>query len=280
MIGQFVITLREGFEAILLVTIVIAYLKRSGRLDEVKYAYYGAFTALISGFIIATLVLTLYGGLKGEQKELFEGIASYLAVGVLTYMILWMAGKDIRGEIENKAKEKFAWGVAFITFIFVVREVIETVLFLTPFMTLDTTGTIIGGASGLLVSFILSLAIVRFEYRVSLKRFFYITSILLAFIASGLIGYGTHELVEVLESYGYEPWFFEKAYDLGLSETNIFHHKGIVGSVFSVLFGYSASMEYVRVFLQFGYLATILSMIYQSYRERTNNRIDERATYS
>ncbi len=280
MIGQFVITLREGFEAILLVVIVIAYLKKTGRAGDLKYAYYGALTALIAGFVIAFGVLSFYGGLEGEQKELFEGIASYLAVGVLTYMILWMAGKDIKGEIETKTSQRFGWGIALVTFIFVVREVIETVLFLTPFVAQDVTATAVGASAGIAVSLVLSLAILRFEYRLSLRKFFYITSILLAFIASGLVGYGTHELIEVAESRGYESWLFDKAYDLGIDESNPLHNKGIIGSIFSVLIGYSASMEYLRVFLQFGYMAVTLGLIHLSYRTRITKALSKRSSPS
>ncbi len=278
MIGQFVITLREGFEAILLVAIVVAYLKRTGRLDEVKYAYYGAFAALFSGAVIALAVLGIYGGLKGDQKGLFESMAAYIAVIVLTYMIIWMARKDVRKEVERKAEQKFAWGIAFVAFIFVVREVIETVLFLTPFAARDVAGTIAGVTAGIVVSIGLSLAILRFEYKLSLKKFFYVTSILLAFIASGLLGYGTHELIEVLEGNGHESWFFENAYSLGINESSFLHNKGVIGSIFAVLFGYSASMEYLRAFLQFGYLISALILIRWSYKAKSRNLSESRAT--
>ena len=266
MIGQFVITMREGFEATLLVAVLVAYLRRSNRIDEIRYAYLGSLIALLSGIIVAFFILTLFGGLKGTQKEIFESLASYLAVAVLTYMILWMAGEKIKEEIEYKARRKFQWGIAIVAFIFVVREVIETILFLTPFVSRDAFGTLLGGLAGLGFAILLSIAIFRVEFRISIRKFFYVTSIFLAFIASGILGYGTHELVEVAEGYGYESWLFEKAYNLGLTADNPLHHKGIVGGVFSVLFGYSASMEWIRVFLQFGYLSIMLALILKKYR--------------
>lgn len=268
MMGQFVITLREGFEAVLLVAILMAYLRKTERSEEIKYAYYGAFTALISGVAIALAVIGLYGGLHGEQKELFEGFASYLAVAVLTYMIVWMAGKDVKGEIERKAEKRFSWGIGLIAFIFVVREVIETVLFLTPFAIRDAAGTIVGAIAGIIIAFLLSLAITRLEYRMSLKKFFYVTSILLAFIASGLAGYGTHELIEVAEEEGMESWVFEPIYKISIDESHPLHHKGVIGSVFSVLFGYTVKMEWLRAIVQFGYLFLALLLIHKSYRAR------------
>lgn len=108
MLGQFVISLREGLEAVLLVAILVAYLKRSGRAEEVPYAYYGAIAALFTGFAAAFGAVAIYGGLEEEQKVLFEATASYLAVAVLTYMILWMAGKTLRRRSKVKPRESFS----------------------------------------------------------------------------------------------------------------------------------------------------------------------------
>ncbi len=277
MIGQFVITLREGFEAILLVAILIAYLRKTGRIEDLRYAYYGVVAALLAGAVAALGIMILYGGLSEERKQIFEGVAAFLAAGVLTYMILWMAGRDVRSEIESKTQKAFGWGVTLIAFIFVVREVIETILFLTPFITQSFMETILGAVSGIAVALVLSLGIFRFEYRLSLRKFFYITSIMLAFIASGLIGYGTHEFIEALEERGYESWLFEEAYSLGIDKNNPLHHKNAIGGIFSVLIGYSSSMEYLRVFLQFGYLAAAILMIYLSYSGYREKKADEKA---
>ncbi|MET1124072.1 MAG: FTR1 family protein [Archaeoglobaceae archaeon] len=265
MMGQLVITLREGFEAALLVAVLVAYLKRSGRVEEVRFAYYGTAAAILAGFAIAAAVILAYGGLQGEQKELFEGFASYLAVAVLTYMILWMAGRDVRGEVDRKAEVRFRWGIAAIAFVFVVREVIETVLFLAPFASADFTSTVTGAVAGIVAALVLAVLILKFEYRMSLRKFFYVTSVLLAFIAAGLLGYGTHEFVEVLEEKGLEHPIFEKAYSLGIDESHPLHHKGLIGGVLAVMFGYSASMEWIRLILQLGYLAAMLLLIQGAY---------------
>lgn len=265
MMGQFVITLREGFEAALLVAILVAYLRRSGKTAEIKYAYAGTLIALVLGLLAAFGVIATVGALEEEQKALFEGTASYLAVAVLTYMIVWMSGKNVKEEIESKASSRIRWGIAAIAFVFVVREVFETVLFLTPYVTQDALGTLTGTIAGLAAALILSLAIFRLEYRMDIKKFFYVTGILLAFIASGLAGYGTHELIEFAEEEGYDSWLFEKAYTLGIDSSNPLHHKGAIGSILAVMFGYSASMEWLRVFVQFGYLFTALLLIQRKY---------------
>ncbi|WP_456478268.1 FTR1 family protein [Geoglobus ahangari] len=265
MMGQFVITLREGFEAALLVAILVAYLRRSGKTAEVRYAYTGALIAIVLGLIAALGLVLTAGALGEEQKVLFEGAASYLAVAVLTYMIVWMSGKNVREEIESRASSRIRWGIAAIAFVFVVREVFETVLFLTPYATRDALGTLAGAGAGIAAALLLSLAVFRLEYRMDMRRFFYVTGILLAFIASGLAGYGTHELIEFAEEKGYKSWLFEEAYALGIDASNPLHHKGAVGSVLAVMFGYSASMEWLRVFVQFGYLLVTLLLIHRRY---------------
>ncbi len=263
MYAQMLVTFREAFEALLLVVVILAYLKRSGRLEELRFAYAGAILAVAFGVLLSFGILKLYGGLK--EKELFEGLASYLAVAVLTTVVLWMAGRDVKSDVEKRMSEKLKWGIVVVAFIFVVREVIETVLFLTPYFVSDPEGTILGVFAGIVLASLLSYAVLRMEYRISLRKFFYYTSVLLVFIASGLLGYGTHELVEYFEEKGYESWLFGKAFDLGVDESSLFHDKNVIGSVLAI-FGYSVSMEYVRALVHFGSLLSFLLAVSLRYK--------------
>lgn len=266
--AQMIISLREAFEALLLVAILVVYLEKTGRFGEKKYVYSGGFFALTIGAIAALTVYAIYGGLEELQKQIFEAITAFLAVIVLTYMILWMAGRKVSSEIESKATKSFGWGIAVISFIFVVREVIETVLFLTPFAISDTSSTIIGVFLGVIGALFLVALIIKAEMKLDIKKFFYVTSIILAFVASGLVGYGAHEIIEVLEEQGVESPLFEKLYDLGIDTSNPLHHKGVVGGILAVLFGYSTSMEILRALLQFSYLVASLLLIFKAYRRR------------
>ncbi|AEH24578.1 FTR1 family iron permease [Pyrococcus yayanosii] len=266
-VGAFLITFREALEAAIIVAIIIAYLRRTNRANQIKDVWIG--TALSVGFslLLGIGILKFYGGLV--EKELFEGIASYLAVIVLTSMIYWMAtkGKDIRAEIESKVSKSIApLALIGFTFIVVFREGLETVLFLTPFMTQNLTGTLLGLAAGLTGALVLAYLIYGVGMRIDLRRFFYFSSILLVFVAAGLAGYGTHELIEWAEEEGYSLGVFSaQAYDLGIPSDSIWHHKGAIGSVFAVLFGYSVSMEWGRVLVQFGYLITALYLVLRAY---------------
>ncbi|WP_394325293.1 FTR1 family iron permease [Thermococcus peptonophilus] len=196
-VGAFLITFREVFEAAIIVAIIIAYLRRTGREKQVKDVWIGAALSVGVSLLLGVGVLKFYGGL--EETELFEGVASYLAVIVLTSMIYWMAtkGRDIKAEIESKVSTAIAPAclISF-TFIVVFREGLETVLFLTPFMTQDLSGTLVGLVAGLVGASILAYLIYGVGMRINLRRFFYYSSILLVFVAAGLAGYGTHELIE------------------------------------------------------------------------------------
>ncbi|MGB9857028.1 MAG: FTR1 family iron permease [Dictyoglomaceae bacterium] len=263
MMAQFLIVFRESLEAMLILGIILAYLKRTGRESAKKEVWIGTGFSILLGILLSIIIFTLYGGIK--EKELFEGIASYLAVIVLTSVIYWMSkkGRYIKEEIESKVSKSLN-PIALILFSFVIifREVLETILFLIPFFTKDLFGTLFSFTLGIVSAFLLTYLIYTVGLKINLKSFFYYTSILLIFIASGLIGYGTHELIEFLEEKGISLYFLgEEAYSLPISQESIFYHKGAVGSIFAILFGYSTSMEWGRLILQTGYLLIFISLI-------------------
>lgn len=271
-LAQFVISLREAFEAMLLVGVIIMYLKRTGREKYVKNAYLGAGIATLSGAALAIIISLLYGGLEKETKVLFEGIAALTAVAVLTYMIYWMAikGSQIHSEVERKIEEKgTAMGVAVVSFIFVVREVFETVLFMMPYAIIDFTSTLFGVIAGIIVSFILTYAIFALGMHFPMRRFFYYTSILLILVAGGLLGYGVHELIEYGEEAGLGLGFIEKtAFKLNIPESSPLHHKGAIGSIFAVLFGYTTKAEWGRVIAHVLYLLIAFPLVLRAYSDR------------
>jgi high-affinity iron transporter len=104
--------------------------------------------------------------------------------------------------------------------------------------------------------------------RINLRNFFYLTSILLIFLAGGLAGYGVHELLEYYEKTGVRiGWLAEPAYSLNIPEDSPLHHKGIVGSIFAVMFGYSISPEWARIIIHLIYLTIMLPIITWIYRK-------------
>jgi high-affinity iron transporter len=270
MIGQYLITFREALEAALIIIIVLAYLKRTDRLHLSKFVMYGVMIALGVSFVLGISIWLVYGGITDSQKKLFEGIAALVAVGVLTTMVIWMAtkGKKIKDEVEKKLStittSGMALGLVAFSFIAVFREGLETVLFLTPFMVEDVGGTLLGATIGIITSLILSYFIFVVGMKINLRKFFYFTSVLLVFLAAGLIGYGVHELIEFGGGANL-GWFGTYAYNLNISSEHILSHKGAIGSIFAVMFGYTTKAEWGRIIFHLAYLSIFLPLVLWFY---------------
>jgi len=273
LIGQFLLAFREVLEAALITAIILAYLTRTKRESLVRYVWYGVFLAVAASFIFGAFVWFLYGGLSGPTKALFEGVAALFAVLVLSSMIYWMAskGQKLRMELEKRVREIVTRGatLALLTFSFIMvfREGLETVLFLTPFLVNDALGTLVGASLGAGAAMILAYAIFVVGMRINMRKFFYFTSILLVLLAAGLTGYSVHELAEYSEDAGIEfGWLGEYAYNLNIPSESPFHHKGVIGAVFAVMFGYTVKAEWIRVILHVGYLVIALPLVFRVYR--------------
>jgi high-affinity iron transporter len=105
--------------------------------------------------------------------------------------------------------------------------------------------------------------------KINLRKFFFISSVLLILIAGGLAGYGTHELLEYLEHAGLElGWLAEPAYDLGIPEGSPLHHKGFIGSVLAVMLGYAVKAEWARVIFHTLYLSVALPTVIRVYKQK------------
>ncbi|MCW3980078.1 MAG: FTR1 family protein [Candidatus Bathyarchaeota archaeon] len=273
MIGQFLLAFREALEAALITAIILAYLKRTRRSILSKYIWYGVYAAVAASVVIGIFVWLLYGNLTGPTKALFEGVAALFAVLVLSSMIYWMAskGKELQKEVENRLKDIVTRGatlaLASFSFIVTFREGLETVLFLTPFLVDDAAGTLVGAFLGVVGSIILAYAMFVVGMKINMHKFFYFTSILLVLLAGGLAGYGVHELVEYTGSASW-GWLGLPAYNLAIPSDSAFHHKGVVGSVFAVMFGYTVKAEWVRVIVHFAYLAVAIPLVVWVYRKK------------
>ncbi len=273
MLGQYLITFREVLEAALVVSIVLAYMMKTDRLHLTRYIWWGVVLAAGASVGAGMGVALLYGGLSEASVKLFEGLAALIAVAVLTTMILWMAlrGSQVEQDIKDRTRDVVERGavmglVAF-AFIMVFREGFETVLFLTPFASSDPYGTIYGLLLGVASALAIAYAIFRLGVRIDLRRFFYLSSILLVLLAAGLAGYGVHELLEYGEAVGASAgWAGEYAYQIDIASDSPWHHKGTVGSVFAVMFGYSVKMEWARVIVHLAYLAVFLPLVVIAYR--------------
>lgn len=270
MLGQYLITFREALEAELVISIVLAYLSRTGRKPLSRYVWYGVFSATALSIVFGVSIWLVYGVLSKPVQALFEGVAALIALVVLSSMIYWMAikGKELRAEVEKRveaiATRGATMGLISFAFIAVFREGLETVLFLTPFLVTDAAATVAGLFLGALTSLALAYGIFIAGMKINLRRFFYFTSILLILLAGGLFGYGVHEIIE---STGPTPWGWlgQPAYDLKIPSDNPLHHKGIIGSVFAVMLGYTVKAEWARVIVHLSYLAIAFPLVIRVY---------------
>ena len=184
MIAAFVVGLREGLESALIVGIIAAFLLARGRRDALKWVWAGVGVAVVLCVGLGVALGLLNSALPGHAQEILETIVALAACAMVTYMILWMQrnAPALRGGIE-------VWALVAMAFFAVVREGIETVMFLTA-ITQQSSAPMsdLGGALiGIAAAVALGWGITVSGVRINLGRFMRITSVLLVFIAAGLV---------------------------------------------------------------------------------------------
>ncbi|NOZ64559.1 MAG: hypothetical protein GXO71_06480 [Caldiserica bacterium] len=201
MLASLLITLREGIEAALIVGIIITYLSKINKSAYIKEVVLGIVIAVFASAGTAWLFEKIMGGFSGHSENIFEGVIMLLAVSVLTYMIIWMhhQAKNIAGNLKEQINAYIShrqiYGLAFLGFISVYREGVETVLFFAALRAADAASWI-GGILGLLIAVILAILFFKTTRHFSLKRFFQVTGLFIILIAAGLFSHGIHELQE------------------------------------------------------------------------------------
>src|SRR3954465_13147207 len=205
MLATYLIGLREGLEATLVVSILIAFLVKSERKDRLKLVWTGVGAAIvlsvIFGWLLSYTETTLLQDYK--QQELFEAVTSIAAVCFVTWMIFWMrrAARGIAGELRNKLQDALAVGsfaVGFMAFLAVVREGLETsLIFYSAVQGANLDGgplyALIGGVA---TSIAIGYLMVATAVRINLSVFFTVTGTLLILVAAGIFKYGIHDLQE------------------------------------------------------------------------------------
>ncbi len=256
MLASFLLSLREGIEAALIIGIVLGAVNKLNRRDLVPSAWYGTLCAILVS-LIAGISLTALGlSLEGAAEQIFEGIAMLAAACVLTWMIFWMNGQAryIKGELESGVSRASSSGggraIFSLAFLAVVREGIELALFLTAAtFASDPQSTLIGATMGLGTAALLGAALFASTLHLNLLRFFKVTGILLILFAAGLVAHAIHEFNEV----GWIPPLVEHVWDFNprLDENSA------VGSLLKALFGYNGNPSLTEVLGYAAYFAAI-----------------------
>jgi high-affinity iron transporter len=253
MIPTFVITLREGVEASLIVGIIAAFLVKEGRQDALRQMWIGVGVAIVLCAAVGIGLNVLDEELPQRQQEGLETIVGLIAVATISYMIIWMTrhSRGIKAELEGEAASALARGSAMalvaMAFLAVLREGFETAVFLLAAFqdSSNTSAAGTGAVLGLLGAVAIGLGLYRGGVRINLSRFFRITGLILVFVAAGLLATAAHTANEA----GWINSFQSQAVDLSWLVS-----PGTVSeSLLTGMLGLRSTMSIAEVVLYLGY---------------------------
>jgi high-affinity iron transporter len=257
--------LREGVEAALIVSIILAYLAKTGNARHFGKIWLGAGAAAAVSIAVGAILFVTIGGLQEPAEQIFEGFAMVIAAAVVTWMLFWMrrTAANIKGQlhagVDRALTEGSVFGLAILAFTAVIREGIETALFLLGQATAagtQATSTLLGAVIGLLVAAGIGYGLYRGARVINLRTFFTWTGIALIFIAAGLLSHAVHEFIEA----GWITVGTSTAFDISA----VLPHEpdagplGVVGSILRALVGYTASPEWITLVTWLAYIVVVL----------------------
>lgn len=246
MLTSLLITMREGLEAFLIIGILLGYLTKINQHHLKLHVWIGTGAAILVSALLTVAFQALAIQFEGAAAEIFEAAVALLAVGVLTWMVLWMQGQSrgIKGELEQKVdvtlSQGQAFGLAGLAFFTVLREGLETALFLSAiFGSARDNSLMVGALLGLAIAAGITYLIFRSSIRLNLRTFFIVTGSLLIVIAAGLVGHS----VKTLQEIGWLPIGTARAWNIAWLISN----DGILGRLFHAFIGYDAAPSVLMV---------------------------------
>jgi high-affinity iron transporter len=258
-LASYLIGLREGLEATLVVSILVAYLVKSGRRRQLLPLWAGVAAALAVSVLFGALLTYTETTLLADyrSRELFEAITSVLAVGLVTWMVFWMrrTARRLKGELTGKLEAAIGVGalaVAGIAFLSVVREGLETtLLFYAAAQGATTTATpLVAISAGVLTAVVIGIGLYAGAIRINLSRFFTVSGVLLVFVAAGILKYGIHDFQEA----GVLPGLDVLAFDIsGVLDPNSWYGATIAG-----IFNITAAPTVLEMVAYVAYLVPVL----------------------
>jgi len=261
--GNFLIGLREGLEAALVVSILVAYLKKTGRTDRLAALWLGVGAAVgISLTVGAVLVFTSHE-LSFKAQEAFGGTMSVVAVAFVTGMVFWMKrnSRTLSGELKGKADAALSGGalaMASTAFLATGREGLETALFLWPSLRATGYDAGVGALLGILGAVVLAYLLYKRSVHLNLAAFFKFTGAGLVVVAAGVLAYGLKDLQEA----GVLPGIGSRAFDI----SSALPPSSWYGTLLKGVFNWQPDPTWLQVAAYLGYLVPVMYLFLRNPR--------------
>lgn len=246
MAPTFLITFRESLEAAVIVGILLAVLRTLGQSKQSIFIWSGVGAGVILSLVFAWAFNILFGGFEGVAEEVYEGALMFFAAALITHLLFWMNqhSRTIRKTLEKKVTDilerKELWMLFLLAMFSVLREGVETVIFLQAISLQSDSAFAFWAASlGCLTAIGLAVMIFWSSKSVSPKRFFQATTVFLIFVAAGLIAHGVVEF----QGAGLLPTFIKPLFDL----SSVLSESEGIGAILKALFGYDANPSLIAV---------------------------------
>ena len=256
MLSNFLIGLREGLEASLIVSILIAYLVKSDRRREIRFVWWGVAVAIALVVAVFAVITIVFDQLSFKAQEIVGGTMSIIAVGMVTWMIFWMrrTARHLKRELEgsmSRAVELGPLALAAVAFLTVGREGLETAAIVWATIIGSTTsGPFVGSILGILVAVALGWLIYRGALRINLSVFFTVTGALLIIVAAGVLAYGIYDLQEARVL----PGLSNVAFDI----TNVIPKDSWYGTLLKGTVNFQPDPSWLQVIAWIAYVAPVL----------------------
>jgi high-affinity iron transporter len=260
--------LREGVESALIVSIILAYLARTGNARRFGRIWLGTGAALALSAAVGGVLWFTIGGLTSPAEQYFEGSAMLLAAAVVTWMLFWMrrTAANIKGELHAGVDRALTggsvWALSILAFTAVVREGIETSLFLLGQAAAATTehvgaaSTLVGALIGVLIAVLLGYGFYRGARVINLARFFRWTGVALIFIAGGLVSHAAHEFIDA----GLIGIGTSTAFDITALLPSEPEGGNLLGQLLRSVFGYTSTPEWTTLLTWVVYVVSVLTL--------------------
>jgi high-affinity iron transporter len=268
----FVIGLREGLEASLIVGIVAAFMVRNGRRNEMWALWTGvgfAVTLCLAGGIALRIAER---NLPQRQQEGLETVIGLVAVAFVSWMILWMRGhaRELKGDLEASAAAALASGSAtalvVMAFLAVLREGFETAVFLLAIMqsSTNTTSSLIGAVLGIVVAVVIGYAVYRGGVKLNMGRFFKLTGVVLVLVAAGLLAMAAHT--------AHEAGWLNSLQDQALSLEWLVDPGSVRAALLTGMFGLQPRPTWAEVIVWVAYAVPFIAIVIVPPRQAAKNK--------